>query len=129
MSKSKLIQCPCESGRAYQDCCAPLHNGAHASSAEALMRSRYTAYVLALENYLLETWHPTTRPQALNLHEDHAIKWLGLQIKRTETNTMENTAIVEFIARYRSGSGKALRMHEISQFERLDRWYYLNAVS
>jgi SEC-C motif domain protein len=128
-SKPKLILCPCDSGRSYQDCCAPLHMGSHASNAEALMRSRYSAYVLNLENYLLETWHPTTRPLVLNLKEDQATKWLGLQIKRTETNTTENTAIVEFVAIYRVGSGKASRMHEVSQFERLDRWYYLNAIN
>jgi SEC-C motif domain protein len=88
------------------------------------MRSRYTAFVLSLEDYLLETWHSTTRPTALNLAEDSATKWLGLQIKHTE-NTSENTAIVEFIARYKI-AGKATRLHETSQFERIDgRWYYL----
>jgi SEC-C motif domain protein len=129
-SNPKLILCPCDSGRTYRDCCAPLHKGAHASNAEALMRSRYSAYaLLGLENYLLETWHPATRPQTLNLHEDQAIKWLGLKIVRTEINTTESTAVVEFIARYKVGSAKASRMHEVSQFERLDRWYYLNAIS
>jgi SEC-C motif-containing protein len=89
------------------------------------MRSRYTAFVLMLEGYLLKTWHPDNRPTALNLAEGPPTKWLGLQIKRTET-TGENTAIVEFIARYKV-AGKATRLHETSLFERIDgRWYYLS---
>ena len=89
------------------------------------MRSRYAAFVLGLEDYLLKTWHPKTRPAALNLAEDPANKWLGLQIKRAG-KTSESTAIVEFVARYKV-AGKATRLHEISQFERIDgRWYYLS---
>ena len=88
------------------------------------MRSRYTAFVLKFEAYLLATWHPTTRPTSLNLAEDPPIKWLGLQIKRAE-NVNENFATVEFVARYKI-AGKATRLHETSQFERIDgRWYYL----
>lgn len=89
------------------------------------MRSRYTAFVLGLEGYLLETWHPETRPAALNLAEDPPSQWLGLQIKRTE-NTSETTATVEFVARYKI-AGKAERLHEISQFVRLEGcWYYVS---
>lgn len=91
------------------------------------MRSRYTAYVLKLEDYLLNTWHPDTRPQALNLADDTTTKWLGLQVKHAEI-TGETTATVAFVARYKIG-GKAERMHEISQFVRLEnRWYYLSGV-
>ena len=121
--------CPCESGKLYSACCEVLHlgllKGISAPTAEALMRSRYTAFVLQLEDYLLSTWHPKTRPAALNLAEDPATKWLGLQIKRAE-NTSESTAIVEFVARYKV-AGKATRLHETSQFERIDGcWYYLS---
>lgn len=88
------------------------------------MRSRYTAYVLGLEDYLLQTWHTDTRPAALNLAKDQAIKWLGLQVKRAEIIN-ESTATVEFVARYKVG-GKAERLYELSQFLRLEgRWYYL----
>jgi SEC-C motif domain protein len=88
------------------------------------MRSRYTAYVLGLEAYLLKTWAKETRPAALHLGDDKATKWLGLQVKRAE-NTSENTATVEFVARYKIG-GKAERLNEISQFVRIDGcWCYL----
>lgn len=91
------------------------------------MRSRYVAYVLGLEEYLLTTWHPDTRPQALNLAEDETIKWLGLQVKHTG-ETSDDTATVEFVARYKIG-GKAERMHEISKFLRVENyWYYLSGV-
>ena len=89
------------------------------------MRSRYAAFVLGLDDYLLKSWHPNTRPAQLNLPEDPPTQWLGLQIKHTE-NTSETTAIVEFVARYKI-AGKAERLHETSQFERIDgHWYYLN---
>lgn len=88
------------------------------------MRSRYTAYVLGFEDYLLQTWHPETRPVSLDLTDNSHIKWLGLQVKHSEL-TSETTATVEFIARYKVG-GKAERMHELSQFELIEnRWYYL----
>jgi SEC-C motif-containing protein len=81
--------------------------------------------VLGLEEYLINTWHPNTRPKALNLAEDPPTKWLGLQIKRV-VNTSDATATVEFVARYKIGS-KATRLHETSHFERIDgRWHYLS---
>lgn len=133
-SKSNQTPCPCESGKAYSACCEQYHLGlsnhlglnkqTFAHTAEALMRSRYSAFVFSLEDYLLQTWHPDTRPISLNLSDDVATKWLGLQIKRTE-NTGENSAIVEFIARYKIG-GKAERLHEVSQFQKIkQQWYYL----
>lgn len=97
--------------------------GEAAPTAEALMRSRYTAYVLKLEDYLLQTWHADTRPAALNLSADSNIKWIGLQVNHTETQV--STATVDFTARYKI-SGKAERLHELSQFVRLEsRWFYL----
>jgi len=91
------------------------------------MRSRYSAYVLGLEGYLLQTWYPDTRPAALNLADDIQTKWLGLQVKQFVI-TSGNNATVEFIARYKIG-GKAERIHERSQFERIDgRWYYLTGT-
>lgn len=78
-----------------------------------------------LEDYLLRTWHPDTRPVALDLKNDARIKWLGLEVKRHET-TGADTAIVEFVARYKH-AGKAGRMHEKSRFMHLDGyWYYLD---
>lgn len=115
--------CPCESGKSYQVCCQSYHLGLAAPTAEALMRSRYTAYVLGLEAYLLQTWHPDTRPPALNLHEDRTMQWLGLQVKQVETS--ETAATVNFVARYKIG-GKAERLCELSQFVCLENtWYYL----
>lgn len=92
------------------------------------MRSRYTAYVLKLEEYLLQTWYPDTRPAALNLHEDQSIKWLGLQVKEAHINGTQvggSHATVTFVARYKVG-GKAERLVEVSEFVFEDgRWYYL----
>ena len=119
--------CPCGSSLSYDNCCAPYHGGAIAASAEALMRSRYCAYVLALEPYLLATWHNSTRPQSLNLAEDKQTRWLGLEVRRHVSAPSGNdNAIVEFVARYKI-AGRAFRLHETSRFLRQDgRWYYLD---
>jgi len=117
------ITCPCGSGALYQDCCEPYHLSLAAPNAEKLMRSRYSAYVLGLEEYLLNTWHPNTRPQTLNLKQDRT-QWLGLEVKRFEPN--DEQAIVEFIARYKI-NGKAGKMHETSRFSRIaNRWFYVD---
>ena len=128
-----LSSCPCESGKSYAACCELYHlglaNNLFAPDAEALMRSRYTAYVFGLEGYLLQTWHPDTRPSALNLADDLtgnlATKWLGLQVKHFEQYD-ENHATVEFIARYKI-AGKAERLYEISQFVKIkQQWLYVD---
>ena len=89
------------------------------------MRSRYSAYVLGLEDYLLATWHASTRPTALDLDKETSPRWLGLDIKRHQA-TGPDSAVVEFVARYKTG-GRAHRLHEISRFVREDgRWYYVD---
>ena len=131
-ASSPAEQCPCGSGVPYTQCCAPYHTGtATAPTAEALMRSRYTAFALGRSDYLLATWHPDTRPESLTLTSEDSIKWLGLQVKRHQV-TSPNDAIVEFVARYKFAnnlSGKAERLHEISQFNLIDgRWYYVDGT-
>jgi len=117
--------CPCGSGQRYAACCGPLHAGERpAASAEALMRSRYSAYVLKLADYLLATWHPSTRPSELDLAADDS-KWLGLDVKRHEVQD-DDRAMVEFVARYRI-AGRGHRLHELSRFVREDgRWFYVD---
>ncbi|MBI2308542.1 MAG: SEC-C domain-containing protein [Rhodocyclales bacterium] len=114
--------CPCGSGRPYARCCGRWHAGEPAPTAEALMRSRYAAYVLARHDYLLATWHASTRPPAL---DDAPTRWLGLEVKRHEQHG-DDSAIVEFVARYRA-DGRGHRLHETSRFVREDgRWYYVD---
>ena len=89
------------------------------------MRARYTAYVLGEADYLLQTWHPSTRPATLNLSTPVPIRWLGLKVIRHETSPTDR-ARVEFVARSKQG-GRADRLHEISRFVREDgRWYYVD---
>ncbi len=126
---AKTDPCPCGSGQPYAACCGPLHQGQQpAASAEALMRSRYSAYVLKHEAWLLASWHPDTRPTALQLDAaDAPAKWLGLEIRR-HAQQDANHATVEFVARCRYPGGRAGRLHEISRFVRDNgRWLYLDA--
>ncbi len=95
-----------------------------APDAAALMRSRYTAYVLALDDYLLATWHPTTRPASME-SSDAGLRWLGLDV-RAHTVIDADHATVEFVARSKVG-GRAHRLHEVSRFVREGgRWYYVD---
>lgn len=89
------------------------------------MRSRFSAYAMQLADYLLATWHPSTRPAALAFDEQPPLRWLGLDVKRHVPQG--DAAVVEFVARYRQGGGRAGRMHETSRFVREDgRWYYVD---
>ena len=91
------------------------------------MRSRYSAYVLKLEDYLLATWHPDTRPASLDLAADNT-KWIGLEVRKLTLESVDR-ATVEFVARYKFG-GRAHRLHEISRFVREDgRWFYVDGES
>lgn len=124
MKSDKGVSCPCGSGRRHSECCEPfLIGAADAPTAEALMRSRYTAYVLGRLDYLRATWHPASCPSALRLVPD--LQWMGLQIKRIEAGGPRDVhGVVEFVAVSKLG-GRAERMHETSTFERVDgRWLY-----
>ena len=117
--------CPCDSGQTYGSCCGLWHAGLsaklHASTPEALMRSRYSAYVLGLLDYLLATWHPSTAPGDLELSP---VKWLGLEVRHAQATG--DAGVVEFVARYRD-NGKGVRLHEISRFVReAGRWLYID---
>ena len=116
--------CPCGGGD-YALCCERWHRGEAPPSAALLMRSRYSAYVLGIHDYLLATWHPKTRPAAQDLHGDDA-RWLGLDLRSAREQGDEAT--VEFIARYRM-AGRAHRLHETSRFLREDgRWFYVDGT-
>lgn len=123
MARAKPSACPC-GGADYAGCCGPYHGGAVPATAEALMRSRYSAYARRDEAYLRASWHPDTRPAGPILEEGDGIKWVGLEVLHQQQD--EERATVEFVARYKLG-GRARRLHEISRFVREDgRWLYLD---
>lgn len=120
--------CPCGSGMRYTVCCGRWHAGEPAPTAQALMRSRYAAYVLGLERYLMDTWHPSTRPPHLAL--DPAVRWLGLDVRSASPLAPDAAgaewASVEFVARCRV-DGRGQRLHETSRFVRENgRWTYVD---
>ncbi|QAV69350.1 hypothetical protein ESZ53_02175 [Salinibacterium sp. UTAS2018] len=120
--------CPCQSLETYDDCCSRFHRGeALAPTAERLMRSRYSAYALGETEYLLKTWHPSTRPVTLEL--DTNVRWFRLDIvARTGGSMFDSRGTVEFRAHYRS-DGIAGQQHENSSFVRENgAWLYVDAV-
>lgn len=127
-----IRNCHCDSGKPYTNCCGLYHEGAVAPNALALMRSRYSAYVLGLEAYLLATWHPDTRPKSLHLSDaDKQMVWQGLSVESTEQVSVTG-ALVTFVARYKdlALAGRAVRLEEKSVFQRIDQqWFYVEAIS
>ncbi|MBP1158795.1 YchJ family protein [Rhodococcus sp. PvR099] len=123
-----MTRCPCLSGETYERCCGRFHSGAaEAPTAEQLMRSRYSAFAVGDADYLLRTWHPSTRPGRLTLDPDQ--RWTRLDILgHTGGGLLENEGTVEFEAHYvHSGQLDSLREH--SRFVREDgRWSYLDAL-
>ncbi|MET0267557.1 MAG: YchJ family metal-binding protein [Duganella sp.] len=130
--------CPC-GGPSLASCCGPYISGAAiAPSAEALMRSRYTAYGQRNEAYLLATWHSSTRPAEPLFGADEKLQWLGLEVKsalrlrqrKAEVNHDPDQDQVEFVARFKV-QGRAERLHEVSNFVREPaegglRWFYVD---
>lgn len=122
--------CPCGSARPYADCCGALHRRfasegvLTAANAEALMRSRYSAFVVGDLAYLRASWHTSTRPAEL-APDEAGLKWLGLEVRRHLSQDAKH-ASVEFVARSKL-EGRAHRLHETSRFVREDGvWYYLD---
>jgi len=127
--------CPCgavaestkgkRSAAAYLQCCGRfLEGGAVAPDAEHLMRSRYTAFVLEREAYLLVSWHASHRPASIAF--EPGVKWLGLDV-RAHTPIDADRAQVEFVARSKSPGMAAVRLHERSRFVREQgQWLYVD---
>lgn len=127
MTTPDPIACPCGTAKPYAACCGRWHQGPQAlqaPTAQDLMRSRYSAFVLDRLAYLLDTWHPGTRPASLEPNPP-GLKWLGLTVKQASDQDADH-ATVEFVARSRL-AGRASRMHEVSRFVREGgRWYYVD---
>jgi SEC-C motif-containing protein len=123
--KSSAV-CPCGGPRPYAECCGPLHAGtAQASTAEQLMRSRFSAFALKDEAYLLRSWAAETRPKEVPF--DPSLRWERLEILRTvDGGPFHTSGVVEFRAHY-VDRGKAGSMHEASAFQRdsSGAWVYV----
>lgn len=122
--------CPCGGG-SYASCCRPRHRGdAPAETAEALMRSRYSAFSLGLGEYITVTGPPSADLLTTPAPAEETLgnqTWLHLRIVDTEKGGPEdNEGFVEFVATFKEG-GKLCQLHERSRFERqAGRWRYLS---
>ena len=119
--------CPCGAG-AYEDCCGRYHRGeAGAPTAEALMRSRYSAFAVGDVGYLRDTWHPSTRPARLAPDTDR--RWTRLDVRATTGGgVFDGDGTVDFEAHYEVG-GRAGVQRENSAFVRENRrWFYVGEV-
>jgi SEC-C motif-containing protein len=113
--------CPCGNKTPYAECCQPLHHGEAAATPEALMRSRYAAFIENLPDYIRATWHPSTRPGSLSLEDSP--DWTALQILDSTENQAQGT--VHFRAVYRLAQGFGFLEERSDFLKEDDRWYYL----
>lgn len=115
--------CLCGSGRRFDACCGPALSGARpAATPEALMRSRYCAFVLADAQYLLATWHPGNRPAGLELHDQP--HWQRLEVLGAGQSADGLSGWVEFAAHYRDSAGGGC-LRERSRFLKVEGcWLY-----
>ena len=128
-----MQRCPCGSGAGLEACCGPIIAGAPARTAEALMRSRYTAYVLAAFGHLDRTHAPETRETFDRPAAEAAagsIVWKGLEIRATSGGSAaDETGTVEFAARFVQ-AGRPGVLHELSSFRRdLGQWVYVDGLA
>jgi len=120
--------CPCGSGSNFDECCEPYLKGeAVPPTAEALMRSRYTAYTIEDYDYVIRTTHSSNRPTPEDFTDDVKLDWTGLEIVDTAAGQEgDDAGEVEFIARYNL-KGKPLNQHERSSFVREEgQWFYMD---
>ncbi|MET9800525.1 YchJ family protein [Streptomyces sp. NPDC006368] len=120
--------CPCGLDAVYAACCGRFHAGrALAPTAELLMRSRYSAFVVRDEPYLLRTWAARTRPRSVDF--DPGTRWTGLEVRETTDGTLfHTTGTVTFVARCTHG-GEPGALHERSRFEKEDgAWVYVDGT-
>lgn len=122
--------CPCGLPETFEACCGRYlgPDGTPAPTAEALMRSRYTAFARGDAEHLLRTWHPDTRPDGLEL--DPSVRWTGLEIvDRSRGGLLDADGVVEFRAHHREGPRTGV-LHERSRFARESgRWLYVDGAT
>jgi SEC-C motif-containing protein len=125
--------CPCGSGSSLDACCGHYHQGTPAPSAEHLMRSRYSAYVLGLVDYLVATTLPA---QQAGLDRDGirawslGSTWLGLEVEGSELiGAQPEHAFVTFTARWHDGSGEHSHRERSAFVQRDGRWYFLDPTT
>lgn len=141
VTRRRDLPCPCRTREAtsalYADCCGRWHEGLargeHAPTPGALMRSRYSAYALAqgrapcppaIVEYLMQTWHPSTAPGALELGP---LNWTGLEILHEQVSG--DAGVVEFVAHHKV-NGRAAKLHELSRFvHEAGAWRYVDGVT
>lgn len=125
MFNESILDCPCGSGHTFEDCCGKYISYTHyPETPEQLMRSRYSAYVLINEDYLLKSWHESTRPDSLDLEND-TTQWKKLKIISTSEN---NVHFVAFFGNSINVKESYFFLSEESKFVKDKHWFYLEGT-
>ena len=127
-----MTNCPCGSGREFETCCGPIIGGEAAPTAEALMRSRYTAYVKGAVEHIDNSHAPEARDDFNKSEAEEmarSVKWLGLEIRQTTGGGPDDQeGTVEFVASFRQGNERQAH-HELATFRKHEgRWAYVDGL-
>lgn len=124
-TRDETMPCPCGLGTPYAQCCGPIHEGKPAPTAAQLMRSRYSAFALGLPDYLLRSWHVSTRPGTLELDAD--TRWLRLLIESAEQGgPFDDAGSVTFTAIGRTQEGRFEQRERSSFVSEGGNWFYVD---
>lgn len=130
-----LSQCPCGHKQSYQNCCEPIHQDASlAHHPEQLMRARYSAHVLGMVDFIIQTYHPSCQAEKARqaIQDFVQLQWLGLEVLQSSVSSNGHEGYVEFKAFYQEDQQthclheKSRFIHEINQEK--NNWYYVDGV-
>ncbi len=122
--------CPCGSKKKYNECCQIIHRDlTQITNLKQLVQARYAAFVHRDSEFLINSWHSSTRPKS-TIRFNPQQQWIGLKIISTKGGTeKDSTGEVTFVARFKI-NGKATRQEEVSLFQKENdgRWYYVKEL-
>lgn len=126
-----MSSCPCTSNKTYAECCQLVHeNHASADTPEKLMRARYSAHVLKLADFVVQTYHSSCKAeqQRADIEASIQLNWQKLDVISAPTVRNSEQGYVEFKA-YLEEQGQVQCMHERSRFVKENGlWYYIDGV-
>ena len=125
-------ECPCGSGKTYENCCEIAHkNILNVTTAKALMRSRYSAFVMKDADYLIKTWHPSCQAQQFRAELEKGFsqtEWLGLTLFASDEGRAPNEGFVSFVARFNDNNRPGAIIERSRFLKENGQWYYIDGT-
>lgn len=124
-----MPQCYCGRAEPYSDCCQPIHHDHHqARTPEQLMRARYSAHVLGLVDFVVNTYHPSCHAESQRdaIADSIDSDWQRLEVINAQAGANEREGFVHFKA-YLQEQQQEFCLEERSRFvQENELWYYID---